>query len=59
MGVFLNALFPVRPAIWRADRVEIRDVVVVFDIDRKDMLGFRSNRLDSDKVYANSDSFDS
>jgi len=59
MGVCLNALFPVRPAIWRTDRVEIRDVVVVFDIDRKDMLGFRSNRLDSDKVYANSDSFGS
>jgi hypothetical protein len=34
-------------------------VVVVFDVDRKDMLGFGSNRLDSDRVFANSDFFDS
>jgi hypothetical protein len=59
MGVCLDALFPIRPAIRGADRVEVRHMVVIFDIDRKDMLGFRSNRKDSARVFASSDFPDS
>lgn len=59
MGVGFDALFPVQPAIRGADRVEVRHMVVVFDVDRKDMLGCGPNRLDSDGLLVSSEHFDS
>lgn len=43
MGASFDALLPIRPAIPRGDGIEVRDVVVVFYIDREDVFRLGAN----------------